>query len=224
MPGLRPIQNPVSGNKRNIRFYLVSTRPGTNFAEAPRVTETLDLLEEIPVKRFLPLLVLLFFSVSCTPSAEEIIQDFLNYDYESNSYECYHGNARLPSGTHPEYLVGSWECEETQTLEFYSDGRLRFLPSSDIIGDYLEYWYDCGNHPGTGFVTAGLSGRWIVDGTGRLCATLHNVQAGIYFCYEIAHESGVLTFPGHADYYENGNYLGREYSDYGTETCTLEEE
>lgn len=203
----------------------MSTRPGANPPRHP--VSLLPYIRKERDVRFLAV-VLLLFSLGCTPSAEELISDLL--DYEEGSYECYNdGNAQLPVGTHPSYLIGLWECEggTTDQLQFYPDGRFREAGS---FPEFLEYWYDCGGNPaergGPSSEYLWLKGNWVVDGTNRLCVRLDDVQSGLYNCQEITYESGTLTGSGCADYYDSdGSYLGRECDeDDGLETCTLEQE
>ena len=169
------------------------------------------------MKKILSLFAVLFFVASCG-GLEDLINEFDDY----GSYECYHGNATLPSGTHPEYLVGLWECEGggAGDIHLYSDGRVWYTVSSEFYADLLEYWYDCGGHPGPPHL--GQTGKWIVDETNRLCLQSHNTQPGLYQCQEFTYESETLISSDYTDFYDSdGDYLGREYSDYGTDVCTL---
>ena len=178
--------------------------------------------------KILAILALLFFSVGCTGSIEDLISDLEDYEYEEG-YECYEGDARLPFGTHPEYLVTpegyEWKCEggSTHSIRFHSDGTVWFTLTSQAYSNQLEYWHDCGGHPGSPHL--GQTGEWIIDETDRLCVQYDNLQPGIYNCQEFTYESGILTGSDYADFYDdNGDYLGREYSDYGADVCTLTEE
>ena len=168
------------------------------------------------------LLVLLLFSVSCTPSTQDIINDL--FDYEEESYECYHGNARLPAGTHPEYLTGSWNCEDSEEvsdIRLHSDGTFWSSFGGSEYADLLEYWSECGGNPGAPHL--GLTGSWVVDTRNRLCLRRDNIQPGIYICSEFTYDSGVLTSPAYADFYDSdGDHIGREYEESGV--CIREEE
>ena len=177
------------------------------------------------MKKILFLFTLLFFIAGCG-GIEDLISELDELDYEEE-YECYHGDAILPPGTYPEYLVTpegyEWRCEGggAHSLRLYPDGTYSGFLQSQAFSELLEYWHDCGNHPGG----LELTGEWIVDETNRFCVKTYNVQPGIYNCQEFTYESGIFTGSNYADYYEDGDYLGREYAeDDRLGTCTLVEE
>lgn len=171
------------------------------------------------MKRFLFLLASLLFPVSCTPSAEDLVSDLLD-DYEEEYYPCYPGDARLPIGSHPEYLVTPegyvWECDESGDVYLNSNGTFSVVLSSSRYSESRDYYNDC---PGS--ASREEEGEWIVA-SGRLCWKYDNIQPGTYSCQRFSYDSDAFSFLGSVNYYdENGSSLG---SDYSPDTCTLEEE
>jgi len=178
------------------------------------------------VKRFLFLLALLLFSVSCTPSVEDLVNDLVgDYEYEEG-YECYPGDARLPVGSHPEYLVNpegyEWECRGggADSIDFRSDGTFSATLSRTAYSELQDYFDDC-----SGFTDREETGEWVVS-RGLLCLANDNVQPGLYNCQRFTQSSGTISGSNCVNYYESdGSYLGNECDTDGRlGTCTLVEE
>ena len=165
------------------------------------------------MKKILFLFATLFFVASCG-GLDDLISDL-----DEEEYECYHGNARLPFGTHPEYLVTpngyKWKCDQGD-VQLYSDGTSSITLGTWLYSELLDYSDDCGGHP-----SREQTGEWVVDVQGRLCWKYDKVQPGLYGCQRFTHSSGSLSLIGDIDYYEDGANIGSEYE---PDTCTLEEE
>ena len=186
------------------------------------------------MKRMLLLLVLLFFSVSCTPSAEEIISDLVSgldeLYYEEEGYNCYPGYAVLPGSQIPEGVTPQgyhWRCTGGDIERFHADGRITGTMGSSAEEIFSDYWQDCrlGTRP------PAYKGRWsIIVETETLCIW-YDMFPGLYFCaedvdYQLDSSGQVIvhySINGYIDAYDSsGNLLDR--LDSGNETCTLTEE
>jgi hypothetical protein len=169
--------------------------------------------------RFLTV-VLLFLCVSCTPSAEDLVNDLIDdYDDYEEEYECYPGDARLPSGTLPEELITpegyNWQCDAVDNLQINSNGTFSLTLGSVFYSDWQDYGDECNVR-----VDRDQTGEWVIS-LGRICFKYDNLQPGIYACQRFTHSSDAFSLLGNADYYEGSTQIGSEYEPI---TCTLEEE
>jgi len=176
------------------------------------------------------LLVLLLFSVSCTPSAEDLVNDLLDdseYEEEEEYYECYSGNATLPFGDHPEELITpggyKWECTGgvADSIRFDADGTFSADINKLVWPTLFDYFSDC---PGN-FNPNKETGEWVVS-RGRLCVKNDNIQPGLYNCQRITYGPGTVKGSICATYYEDGHLSIGTECDRNSRlgSCTLEEE
>jgi len=177
------------------------------------------------MKRMLLLLVLFFLFTGCSPSAEDLVSNLLD-DFElEEGYECHHGDATLPSGSHPDELITPedyrWKCSGggADSLWFDADGTFSVALTRAGYAEKLDYLDYC-----AGSASRQLTGEWVVSGS-RLCAKFDNVQSGLYNCRSFSYGSGTIRDSGCVDYYLDGEYAGQECAtSERIGSCTLEEE
>ena len=109
------------------------------------------------MKRVMSLFVVLLFVAGCTPGVEDLINELDGYE----EYECYYGDARLPVGSHPEYLITPegyvWECDDIGDVSFHSDGTFSATLNSRAYSETRDYFDDC-----NGFPSREQTGEWVV--------------------------------------------------------------
>ena len=156
----------------------------------------------------------------------EGVEDLIDKLDDELGYECYHGDARLPFGDHPEDLITregyKWECASggADSIHFYSDGTFSATLSRAAYSEVSDYLDDCSGH-----LSREQTGEWVVDVRGRLCLKNDNIQPGLYNCQRFTHGSGTIRGSTCVDYYEDGDYLGNECDlDGRIGTCALVEE
>lgn len=171
------------------------------------------------MKKIISLLAFLLFSVSCS-GLDDLISDLEDYEYEEG-YECAPGDAILPSGTYPDYLIGSWRCQGggADSIRFDSDGTFSATLSTTAYRESRDYFSEC-----FGCASREETGEWVITGN-RLCLKNDNVQPGFYNCQGLTYRSGTVRGSTCVSYYKDGDYLGRECDiDGRLGTCTLDEE